>query len=382
MALAFLASVVALVALAIGPAQGAVSRPGFTQSQVVSGLTKPIDMEFAPGGRLFVAEQEGRVLKAMPNGTLATFLDISAKVDSTGERGLQSLTFDPNYSTHPYIYLHYTRKATATTGPVHNRIVRVTAKDGKFVAGSETLIFRLNNQPESAYHMGGAIDFGEDGKLYISTGDNETSNNAQTLTNLFGKMLRIEKDGTIPPDNPFYATASGKNRAIWALGLRNPFKFAIKPDDTTLFINDPGENAWEEINQGASGANYGWPLCEGPHEFPPDPMDPVDCPPPYTPPVHEYGHDGDPDTSGCAITGGAFYNPATAQFPSGYDGDYFFADLCGGWIRKYDPVTHTASRFATRLGGVLDLEVSEDGELYYLTRRDPALVGKIRYAGN
>src|SRR5215213_5908560 len=112
--------------------------------------------------------------------------------------------------------------------------------------------------------MGGAINYGKDGKLYIATGDNETPTNSQQLTNLFGKMLRINKDGTIPTDNPFYATASGKNRAIWALGLRNPFKFAIQPTTGTTFINDVGEDAWEEINRGAAGANYGWPRYEGP----------------------------------------------------------------------------------------------------------------------
>jgi glucose/arabinose dehydrogenase len=176
-----------------------------------------MDMEFAPGGRLFVAEQEGRVLKAMPDGTLEEFRDMSAEVaagEEGGERGLQSLTFDPNFEQNQWLYLYYTRKTTDPTR-VHNRIVRVTAKNGNFVAGSEKLIFQLNNQ-NSAYHMGGAMDFGEDGKLYISTGDNETPDNAQMLTNLFGKMLRINKDGTIPTGNPFYATASGKNRAIWA----------------------------------------------------------------------------------------------------------------------------------------------------------------------
>jgi len=217
-----------------------------------------MDMEFAPDGRLFVSQQNGKVRIVKSNGTLVRFFDISTKVATKGQRGLQSLTFDPNFSTNHYVYLYYTRKATATT-PVHNRIVRVTANGDKAVAGSQKLIFRLNNQT-SAYHMGGDIDFGQDGKLYISTGDNETSGNAQKLTNLFGKILRINNDGTIPSDNPFYATASGENRAIWALGLRSPFKFAVKPGTNTLFINDAGERAWEEINQGVSGANYGWNL--------------------------------------------------------------------------------------------------------------------------
>jgi glucose/arabinose dehydrogenase len=158
--------------LHVGPARGAANLPqGFTDSPVVSGLTNPTDMEFAPDGRLFVAEQAGKVRIAKPNGTLATFLDISAKVASNGERGLLALAFDPNFSTNHFVYLHYTREATSTT-PVHNRVVRVTASGDSAVAGSEKLIFRLGNQTTAANHMGGALDFGKDSKLYIATGDN------------------------------------------------------------------------------------------------------------------------------------------------------------------------------------------------------------------
>jgi glucose/arabinose dehydrogenase len=369
MALALLGSIGALLALPVSSAQGAVSLPsGFTQSQVVSGLTGPTDMEFAPDGRLFVAEEAGKVRIAKSGGTLATFLDISAKVDDTRERGLMGVAFDPGFSTNHFVYLHYTRKATATT-PVHNRVVRVTASGDKAVAGSEVLIFRLNNQGTEIHH-GGAIDFAKDGKLYVSTGDNHTRDNAQKLTNLFGKVLRINKDGTIPSSNPFYATATGNNRAIWALGLRNPFKFAVKPGTNTIFINDVGADTWEEINRGASSANYGWPLYEGPES---DTK--------YTPPIFAYGH-GSTNTTGCSITGGAFYNPPTVQFPSGYVGDYFFADFCNGWIRRYDPATDTASGFATGFSGLVDLEVSRSGELYYLSRGSPGSVAKIRYTGN
>jgi glucose/arabinose dehydrogenase len=226
------------------------------------------------------------------------------------------------------------------------------------------LVFRLNNQ-SAQIHQGGALDFGNDGKLYLSTGDNATPGNAQSPGNLFGKVLRINKDGTIPTNNPFYATASGNNRAIWALGLRNPFKFAIKPGTSTIFINDVGEDTWEEINQGAAGANYGWPIYEGPES---------DAK--YIPPIFAYGH-GSTNTTGCSITGGAFYNPATVQFPSGYVGDYFFADFCNGWIRRYDPATDKAMGFATGLGSIVDLDVNKDGSLYYLSRGNPGLVGKI-----
>src|SRR5829696_4818416 len=295
-ALALLASIGTLLGLLIGAAKGAANLPtGFTDSSppFVSGLTNPTDMEFAPDGRLFVAEQAGRVRIAKPDGTLSTFLDISTKVDSTGERGLLGLTLDPGFSTNRYVYLYYTKKATSTT-PVHNRVVRVRARGEKVVSGSEKLILRLGNLEQCCQHIGGAIHFGEDGKLYVAVGDNRNGENAQSLGNLKGKILRINKSGTIPRDNPFYATASGNNRAIWALGFRNPFKFAVQPATGTIFINDVGEGAWEEINEGAAGANYGWDIYEGPES---DPQ--------YVEPIFAYGHGGDPATTGCAITGGS-----------------------------------------------------------------------------
>jgi glucose/arabinose dehydrogenase len=290
--------VAALTAALAGSATPVHSAPmlpeGFTDSQVVSGLTNPTDMEFAPEGRLFVTEDAGRVRIAKPDGTLPTFLNISTKVDSKGERGLLALTFDPGFATNHYVYLHYTKKATSSIPP-HNRVVRVTAGGDRAVSGSEKLIFRLGNQSAAnqfPQFMGGALDFGTDGKLYVVTGDNDTPGKAQKLNNLFGKMLRINESGTIPTDNPFYTTASGQNRSIWALGLRNPFKFAIQPGTGTIFINDVGANTWEEINRGAAGANYGWPLHEG-----------VANDPPYVDPIFAYGHGGDPATTGCAITG-------------------------------------------------------------------------------
>ena len=389
-ALALLASVGTLLALPLGPAQGATNLPpGFTDTPVVrSGLTNPTDMEFAPNGRLFVAEQAGRVRVVKPDGTFTTFLDISTKVDSSGERGLQALTFDPGFSTNRYVYLQYTKKATSTT-PAHNRIVRVTASGDKAVSGSEKLIFRLGNQ-RSNHHMGGAIDFGTDDKLYIATGDNETPQNSQQFTNLFGKILRINKDGTIPTKNPFYLTTSGNNRAIWALGLRNPFKFAVKPGTGTIFINDVGQDAWEEIDEALPGANYGWGFPTSPPYYEGFIASPDSSLQNYNNPILYYGHDGDPTTTGCSITGGVFYDPATLQYPAEeYEGDYFFADFCSGWIRRrsVDPSTEgvNISTFASGIERPVDLEVSKEGELYYLSRGNsstPGSVGKIWYTGN
>jgi hypothetical protein len=176
------------------------------------------------------------------------------------------------------------------------------------------------------------------------------------LSNLLGKMLRINPDGTIPADNPFFGTATGRNRAIWALGLRNPFTFAFNRNGSRLFINDVGETMWEEIDDGIAGANYGWPVVEGP----------LPANQPYTYPRYWYDHSQ--NNGGCAITGGAFYDSPISQFPLSYTGQYFFADLCSGWIRKLDPSTNQAVTFATGISLPVDLKVGTDGALYYLAR--------------
>jgi hypothetical protein len=217
------------------------------------------------------------------------------------------------------------------------------------------------------YHNGGALNFGPDGKLYAAVGDNGTSANAQSLSTVFGKILRLNSDGTIPADNPFLAQTSGKNRAIWALGLRNPFTFAVHPFAGDLFINDVGQATWEEINDGAAGANYGWPNTEGPTTNPN-----------YKSPRYAYTH----SNGACAITGGAFYAPLTNQFPSDYLNDYFFADYCAGWIRKLDPASgNTVVTFATGISSPVDLKVAADGSLYYLARGVSA-VYRIAYGSN
>ena len=366
---ALLASVVAILAFSANPARGAATLPpNFARSQVAGGLVEPTAMEFAPDGRLFVAEQRGTLRLVQAGGKLATFLNISGGVDSAGERGLLGVTVDPGFSTNHYVYLYYTQRATGTT-PAHNRVIRVTARGDSAIAGSKKLILRLDNLSSATNHNGGAIHFGEDGKLYVAVGDNDRGGNAQLLRNLKGKMLRINKDGTIPRDNPFYNRATGKNRAIWARGLRNPFSFAIQPRTGKVFINDVGEQTWEEINQGAAGANYGWPQFEGPESNPE-----------YRSPVFAY-RQGSTKTTGCAITGGAFYNPTTRQFPRAYVGDYFFADFCSGWIRSYDSATDTARDFATGLSSPVDLKVGKGGSLYYLSR-GAGSVGKVSYTGS
>lgn len=323
---------------------------GFTETQI-AGLTNPTAFDIAPDGRIFVCQQTGE-LRVIKNGALLATPFLDLPVDSAGERGLLGIAFDPDFQTNHFIYVYY----TVTASPRHNRVSRFTANGDVAASGSEVIILELENLSSATNHNGGAIHFGPDGKLYIAVGDNANSSNSQTLNNRLGKMLRINSDGTIPADNPFFNTASGVNRSIWALGLRNPFTFAFQPGTSRMFINDVGQNAWEEINDGIAGSNYGWPTTEGPTTNPA-----------FRSPLFSYGHGNGP-TTGCAIAGGAFYNPATVQFPASFAGKYFFADLCSGWIRVLNPTDNTAEGFATGIAQPVDLKVSNDGSLYYLAR--------------
>jgi glucose/arabinose dehydrogenase len=341
----------AVVLLAIPASAGAATLPtGFTETAITTALTAPTAMTFAPDGRLFVAEQGG-ALRVIKNGTLLAQPFVTVTTTTSGERGLLGVAFDPNFATNNFVYVYY----TATTPTVHNRVSRFTASGDVAVPGSEVQVLNLPDLGPTN-HNGGAIHFGPDGKLYIGVGDNATGSNSQSFTTPLGKILRINSDGTIPSDNPFFSSTTGINQAIWALGLRNPFTFAFQPGTGRMFIDDVGENTWEEINDGIVGSNYGWPTTEGPTN---DPR--------FRSPIFWYGHGTGP-TTGCAIAGGTFYNPPVAQFPADYAGKYFFADLCSGWIRRFDPSTGTATDFASGISSPVDLTVGSDGSLYYLAR--------------
>jgi len=337
---------------------------GFIETQYGSTLTpgRPTAMAFAPDGRLFVCLQTGQ-LRVIKNGALLANPFVSLTVDSFGERGLLGIAFDPSFASNQFVYVYHTVPGT----PAHNRVSRFTANGDVAAVGSETAILDLDNLSDATNHNGGAIHFGPDDKLYVAVGENANAANAQTLSNRLGKLLRINADGSIPSDNPFFGVASGANRAIWALGLRNPFTFGFQPGTGRLFINDVGQNTWEEINDGIAGSNYGWSICEG---F---------CAPPnanFRDPLFEYGH-GMSGTTGCAIVGGAFYNPAINQFPASYTGKYFFGDLCSGWIRLFDPSNNTASAFATGISTLVDLKIGPEGSLYYLAQGNGGQVWKI-----
>jgi glucose/arabinose dehydrogenase len=334
---------------------------GFVDELVASGLSDPTAMAIAPDGRIFVCEQAG-TLRLIKNDTLLSTPVLNVSVDPTWERGLLGIALDPDFSNNQYIYLYY----TAVSPTVHNRLSRFTLSGDVAIPGSETVLLDLFDLISPfAIHNGGAIHFGFDGKLYVAVGENNFPDLAQDLNTLHGKMLRLNKDGTIPTDNPFYNTLSGDNRAIWAYGLRNPFTCAVHPVTGRIFINDVGQNSWEEINDGIPGANYGWPLAEGPN--PPDNPD-------YVYPIYSYSH-----AAGCAITGGTFFSPQSTNFPAQYQGVYFFSDLCSSWIRTLDPSNgNEVTGFATGASSPVDLDVGPDGNLYYLTRGENA-VGRIRY---
>lgn len=348
------------------PASAAnVSDPNFVETEVARSMSSPTAMAFAPDGRIFVSQQGGRITVIKNGVKLPTpFHTVDAEVGGT--QGLMGLAFDPDFATNGYVYVHYTAK----TPTIHNRVSRLVAR-GDVSTGAETVLLDLPTlNAKEINHDGGDLVFGADGKLLISVGDNLRSQNGQDMNTPFAKILRINPDGSIPTDNPFYTTTSGINRAIYAIGVRNPFKFAKQPGTNRIFISDVGNALWEEVNELQRGGNYGWPLSEGPTSTPG-----------HITPVFAYSHTvGTP--TGCAVTAGAFYNPASPQFPTRYVGDYFLGDYCRGWIGVLDVSagSNAFSEFATGVKPV-DLEVGPDGSLYYLERENSGRVVRISYTG-
>lgn len=364
-ALCIIVLLLASTFLIVGLPSPASAAPGdsFTDSRLASGLSTPTAMEFSPDGRLFVAEKAG-ALRVIKNGVLLGTPFLSISVNTSGERGLLGIAFDPNFATNRYVYAYYTTSAN----PIHNRVSRFTAdasSPDRVLVGSEHPILDLGNLG-AVNHNGGAIHFGKDGKLYVAVGDNGVSSDAQLLSSRMGKMLRINPDGSIPSDNPFFNT-SGARKEIWALGLRNPFTFAISPASTltnnVMNINDVGENSWEEVNRGTRGANYGWPVCEG------------SCSNSgFVNPIYQYPH-----PTGEAITGGAFYE--ASQFPSEYRGSYFFGDYIAGFIKRLPAGSNQAVDFLANAASPVDIKIGPDGSLYYLSINNGE-VRKVQYVAS
>jgi len=394
---------------------------GFAERQYGTGLINPTAMAFAPDPcpssgtpvhRLFVCEQAGMV-RVFRNGVLQARPFLSVDCDTRGERGLDGICFDPNFAINHYVYVYYTIYQADTSLPTHNRVSRFTANPADpdvAIAGSETPIMEMDNLSTTAFiHNGAAMHFRSDGKLYISTGENGTSSNSQSLNTVLGKILRINPvpenpdgtnpESTFPTDNPFYNSTTGKNRAIYILGLRNPFTFNFQQGTGRMFIDDVGSAYWEEINEGVRGGNYGWPEVEGPSSPPGYDLNNTDPRiPGFIYPLFAYSHYPLVTPHGCAITGGDFYNPAPLctgdppyAFPTSYLGQYFFLDLCGGWIYTMDPTQidpgsqygfHTINLFASDIhGSPTYLITGPDANLYYISRDDGA-VYQIYYSAS
>jgi hypothetical protein len=288
----------------------------------------------APPGdtlRLFVVEQGGRVRVIRRDSLLATpFLDVRGKISSGGEEGLLSLAFHPQYATNGRFYIYFTNEA----GDI--RIVRYAVSADPNVADSlsgDTVLAVAH--PGQSNHNGGLLAFGPDGKLYAGLGDGggggDLDTNAQNTSRLLGKLLRLDVDGTtgyaIPPDNPFVTDPNARGE-IWAIGLRNPWRFSFDRQTGDLYIADVGQGLWEEVDVAAApaagrGVNYGWDVMEGRHCYPGGTCNQSGL----TLPVLEYSH-GD----GCSITGGYVYRGTRVPALAGH---YLYSDYCTGFIRSF-----------------------------------------------
>ncbi len=341
---------------------------GFSETRIAGGLN-PTTMTFAPDGRLFLCEKQG-LLRVVAGDKLldSPALDLTAVTDGWNERGLLGICFDPEFSRNGWIYLYYTHNRDPQDGSrqsSNNRISRFTLKGNVADPQSEEVILEIDNLSKIGWHNGGGLSFGKDGKLYVSTGENSKGPNAQDPENLLGKLLRVNKDGTIPDDNPFYQQFRGNNRAIVALGLRNPYTLAVQPGTGRLYLNMVGAN-YEQIERYETASrpepvNYGWPDLDGPPRK-------QKLPENYRAPEYAYDHGSG---KGVALCSGDFYHPSrpgTDAFPASFTGTYFFCDY-GGWIKWINPAEPAARHdFADGINRPIDVKAAPDGALWYIER--------------
>ncbi|MFN7600253.1 MAG: PQQ-dependent sugar dehydrogenase, partial [Bacteroidota bacterium] len=324
---------------------------GFSETLLAQNLD-PTDMVMTPDGRILITIKSGRIV-VVQNGVLLPTNFLTLAVDNFNERGLGHIVLDPNFETNNFYYVYYT-----VPGQNRNRVSRFTANGNSTLAGSEVVLLDLDLL-SGTIHNAGAMVFGVDGKLYVSTGDGANAATSQSMNSLLGKVLRINTDpaNLIPTDNPFFATATGNNRAIWATGFRNPFSMSVQATTGKIFVGDVGGSLFEEINWVQAGKNYGWPLIEGRRTTQTPPAN-------YQDPLFAYDHG-----QGCAVVGGAFYNPSLQNFPNEYTGRFFFADYCGGYIRMLDSTTgNLVGTFASNINRPVALLTGRDGALYYMAR--------------
>ncbi len=384
---ALTAAALATVLLLASPARAQLS----TQ-RILSGLTEPTFVASPPGDpRLFVVLRRGEILIYHPGTGLQAvpFLDIESEVNESGEGGLLGLAFDPDYATTRAFYVYYTGSAGGGN-PFVSKISRFRADAGEpdLADPTEKVLLTLTQPLDS--HNGGTVAFGDDGYLYMGFGDGGDANDpfetGQDGTTLLGKMIRLDvsfldpSDGyTIPPDNPFVGP-DGVLDEIWALGLRNPFRFSFDRQGGALYIADVGQSTREEIDveppaTGSfdGGRNYGWDVMEGSLCFlePPGPGEPPCNDPSLTLPVHEYTH----DDGRCAVTGGVVYRGTAFEL----QGQYLFADYCtwqlwsfqwngGGGITNLVERTLDLAPDAGEINDPVAFGEDADGEVYIVDK--------------
>ncbi len=383
--------------------------PNFTDT-LVANVGGPTALAFTPDGRMLVTTQGGLLNVYQDSTLLGTALNLSSVICSNSERGLLGVAIDPNFSSNRYIYLYYTFKKSgscpnnSSNSPV-NRVSRFTLADTNTINPASEVVLVDNMPSPNGNHNAGDLHFGQDGYLYISVGDGGCdyagnsgcagSNDASRDQHiLLGKILRITRDGGIPPTNPFQGTNTAhcnvtghtdpgnKCQETFAWGLRNPFRFAFRPGTNQFYINDVGQGTWEEIDEGLSGADYGWNVREG-HCANGSTTNCSSPPAGMTNPIYDYGRG-----TGCAsITGGAFV-PA-GVWPAPYDGAYLFSDYVCGRIFRLVPGgggSFTATDFATGLGNSSAVALifgpyNATQALYYTTYAGGGQVRRISYLG-
>jgi glucose/arabinose dehydrogenase/endonuclease YncB( thermonuclease family) len=261
---------------------------GFVQDVVAGGTNQATAFAFLPGGRILLAEKDGKV-RLYKDGTLSPtpFLDISGRVNDYWDHGLRGLAVDPNFAQNGFIYLLYTYENDPNqyNGGKTQRVARFTAAGDTADPGSEVAILgtavgsSCSNFPAGAdcipaevgTHEGGNIKFAADGTLFVSTGDAANYNvvddralRSQNLDSLAGKLLHVTTSGAAVPANPFWTGDARANRSkVWAYGLRNAFRFNLRPGSDVPYIGDVGWNNYEEVDVATAGANFGWPCYEG-----------------------------------------------------------------------------------------------------------------------
>ncbi len=350
-----------VLALAILAALPAAAQAAPRLRVVASGFSSPVHVTSPPDDpRLFVVEQPGRVL-VLTGGRRVVFLDLRSRVASGGEMGLLSIAFHPAFRTNGRLYVNYT--ANGARG-LETRVVQYRARGNRALPGSARVLLRIP-QPYSN-HNGGQLQFGPDGFLYVGMGDGgdggDPQNRAQDPRQLLGKMLRIDvnraaggRPYAIPRTNPY--RRGGGRPEIWALGLRNPWRFSFDRATGDLWIGDVGQQELEEIDRVRRGTggllNFGWDAFEGRAAFEPKPT-----PGRLIRPVSQYSH-----AQGCSITGGFVYRGRLA--PS-LRGRYVYADYCRDWLRAIRPTAAGAGRPRSYPGvpGVTSFGENARGELY------------------